>query len=321
MTMWGVEFARPDFLWLLLLIPLLVASHFFFLKRTQTKALRFANFQAIKRISGQRFVTKNITILVLRLLTFTVLITSLSGMTVWYDGLQNDFDYVIAMDTSSSMVNSDIEPTRLGAAKEASITMLDNVESSAAFGLVTFSGVTYARHQLSSNTLPMRLEITSLNISRTSGTDISSAIVTATNMFRDNDRGKAIVLFTDGVDTVGAYIDDNVERAVDYARKNNVIIYPVGIGTENAPVGYLPESFNLTTSIDKTGLDQVANETGGKAIYPKTSDELQQYFSDFDTRSSESRIPIELERYGLMAVAILLFIEWILINLAFRRVV
>ncbi|MGM5481379.1 MAG: vWA domain-containing protein [Nanobdellota archaeon] len=319
--MWGIQFSRPEFLWLLLLIPLLIAAHFFFLKRTQTKALRFANFEAIKRIAGERFVTKNITILLLRIITFAALIVSLSGMTVWYDGVQNDFDYILAIDTSSSMVNDDIEPTRLGAAKDASLSLLANVDSSASFGLVTFSGVTYARHQLSKNTLPMRLTIASVNISRITGTDISSAIITATNMFRDTERGKAIVIFTDGVDTVGAYVDDNIKRAVEYAKRNNVVLYPVGIGTEDAPVGYLPKSFNLTTSIDRQSLDYMANETGGKAIYPQNSEELINHFSEFDSMSAESRIPIEMEQYGLVVVAVLLFIEWILINLAFRRVI
>ncbi|MFW5866125.1 MAG: vWA domain-containing protein [Nanoarchaeota archaeon] len=319
--MWGIQFSNPDFLWLLLLIPLLIIAHFLFLKRTQTKALHFANFEAIKRISGQRFVTKNITVLFLRLLVFLALIASISGMTIWYDGLQSESDYVVAIDTSSSMVNDDVEPTRLDGAKDASLSLLNSVDSSASFGLISFSGVTYAHHQLTTEKVPLRMTISSLNISRISGTDISSAIITATNMFAGSDRSKSLILITDGVDTVGAYIDDSVRRAVDYAKKHNVVIYPVGIGTDDAPVGYLPESFNLTTSIDRKTLEYIAKETGGEATFPATADQLDEYFSSFDSSSKQARIPVDMRKYGLILATILLFIEWILINLAFRRVV
>ena len=319
--MWSLEFSRPEFLWLLVVIPLLIAAHFFFLKRTHSKAMKFANFEAIKRIAGNRFVTKNYTILFLRILTFLALIISLSGLTIWHDGVQNDFDYVLAIDSSASMINTDIEPTRFDAAKSASIALLDAVDSSAFFGLVSFSGVTYVQQPLGTSQLPVRLSVANLNISRLSGTDISGAIITSTNLFADSDRGKAIILFTDGVDTVGSYVDDSVKRAVSYAKQHNVVIYPVGLGTDDAPVGYLPKSFNLTASIDRVTLNYIANETGGRSLYPETSADLTAQFEEFDALSKESQVPLEMQKYGLVVVAVLLFLEWILINLAFRRVI
>ncbi|MGM5479886.1 MAG: vWA domain-containing protein [Nanobdellota archaeon] len=319
--MWTIEFIRPDWLWLSLIIPLLIIAHFFFLKRTQTKALRFANFEAIKRVAGKRFVTKNITVLLIRIFVFSALILAVSGASFVYDGTRNDFDYVIAIDTSSSMTNNDISPSRFDYAKESSIDLLNQVDTTASFGLLSFSGVTFIQHPLSQDKLPLRLSIANLNISRTGGTDISGAIISATNLLLDSERGRALVLFTDGVDTVGAFIDDNVRQAVLYAKRHGVTIFPVALGLDSSRVSYLPDSFNLSTRLGSESLEYMANQTGGEVFKISSSESLEEDFSKFDTRASSSRILIDLQSYALIFAFGLLFIEWVLINLIFRRVI
>ena len=68
--------------------------------------MRFANFEALKRIDGKRHLVKNNLVLILRSLAILAFIISLAGVTVYYDGLRSDFDYILAVDTSSSMVTS-----------------------------------------------------------------------------------------------------------------------------------------------------------------------------------------------------------------------
>lgn len=315
-----VEFARPVFLWLTMLIPLLFVAHYFFLYRTQTKAMRFANFETLKRISGERFVTKNITVLILRLVVFVLAIVALAGMTFFYEGERNDFDYVIAIDTSSSMLTTDMSPNRLEAAKSSALKFLNDLDSTASVGFVTFSGVTFVRNPLTTDYLNMRVNIANLNVSRTSGTDLFGAIISSSNLFNNNDVGKAIILFTDGSNTVSAFIEDSLSEAASYARREQIVIYSVGLGTDNAPVGYLPDLFNLTTSVDKEALNILADETGGAVVYPETQKELDDFFQDLDSRSTRGLIPLNLERYAILAMMFFLSVEWILINLVFRRV-
>lgn len=319
--MWALNFTKPVFLWLLVLVPMLIAAHFFFLKRTQVKALKFANFVALKRISGERMVTKNITVLVFRSIIILTFILGLAGTSIWYDGLRNDFDYVIAIDTSSSMTAKDILPNRLEAAKTASIGFLDSLDSSSKVGLVSFSGVTYVLNPLTEDYLPLTLKTYSMNISRVSGTDISGAIITATNMFLDEDRGKAIILLTDGSDTVGAYLENNVLAASNYAASQRVIIHAIGLGKDDSLVGYLPQDFNLSVGIDRKSLGLITNVTGGDVIYPETADDLVDYFKNIDAQSHDSKLSFDLSYYALIIAFILLMVEWILINLTFRRVV
>lgn len=318
----SVDFARPVFLWLVLIIPLLIAAHFYFLKHTQKKALRFANFETLKRVAGKRFVVKNTFILVLRSLIILVLIISLAGTTLWHEGKENDFDYVLAIDNSPSMLSQDILPSRLEAAKSAGSLFLDSLSSDAKVGLVTFSGVTYVRNNLDADKFPIRLNLDILNLSRTSGTDIAGAIITSTNMFSDDDtRGKAILLFTDGVDTAGAYLDNNIREAVAYAVKKKVIIHVIGLGTNSAPVGYLPEIYNLSSAVDKNAISYISNATGGLAMYPTNSQDLLTQFQTLNAQFHKANIPLRLETRGILVALLLLLVEWVFINLRFRRVV
>lgn len=315
-----IVFARPVFLWLSVFIPLIITFHFYFLHMNQRKALRFSNFEALKRIAKERFFIKNNVVLILRVFVFLLLVIGLSQTIVYYDGARNDFDYVLAIDTSPSMVAEDISPNRLEAAKEAAVTFIENSKSSSEIGLVTFSGVTYVREPLSEDKLSLRISVESLNISRVSGTDIANAIVTSTNLLSSSENGKAIIIFTDGIDTAGAYIDDTIAQAVDYAKSQQIIIHTIGIGTEDSAIGYLPEIYNLTSSIDRDTLLYMSNSTGGLNIYPTSKEALIAPFRTLDGRTHQASIPVNVYEYALLLAAIFLLIEWILTNTRFRRV-
>lgn len=317
---YGLQLGRPFFVWLVVLIPLYIMSHFYFLRRNQGKAMRFANFEALKRISGNRLLTRNLPLLFIRLIILAAMILVITQTTMTYVGERNDFDYVILLDTSSSMTSTDVLPTRLAAAKDAAITFIDTLKTDAQVGLVTFAGVTYVRSPLTDEKTSLRLKIATTNISRISGTDISGAIISGANLFQDDARGKAIILITDGVDTVGGYLDENIKEAARYMQKENIVIHAVGLGTKGGAIGYLPVDFNLTSSVDKNSLSYLANQTGGTAVFPETSNELSNYFETFNERSHEGIIALPLDRYALMVAFVLLLVEWLAYNLFFRRI-
>jgi Ca-activated chloride channel family protein len=287
---------------------------------TQGKAMRFANFETLKRIDGKRHLVKNSAVLFLRVVVVLVLVLAMADMTLFYPGQRNDFDFVIAMDVSPSMVNEDVPPDRITAAKIHAITFLNTLDSVTEVGLISFSGITYVRQQLSNNHIDTRFSLNALNISRVSGTDMAGAIVAGTNLLTASDRGRAILLFTDGVDTAGSYIDDSVEQAIAYALEHEVVIHTIGYGTEGAPVGYLPSIYNLSSSIDVETLEFIASSTEGQAFFPTTNQEADEFFTNIASQSSEAQIPFSLKNWGLLIAVLVLGIEWFLINLRFRRV-
>lgn len=317
---WSVFFSNPAYLWLLLLVPIIAITHIFFLRHTQKKAMVFANFEALKRVDGKRHLVKNTLVLVLRLLAILAFVVSIAGVTVYYDGMRSDFDYVLAIDTSSSMVNTDITPSRLDAAKQGAISFLNSLDVSAKVGLITFSGVTQVIEPLSLNHLDTHIGVSLINISRISGTDIGGAIVTASNLLTTSDQGKSIILFTDGVDTVNSFMDDAVEQSVSYALENDIVIHTVGFGTKGAPVGYLPELYGLKSDMDRKTLTYIANQTGGKSFFPETTQELFLDFNELTNSAHPAQIPFELKNYGVLIGLLLLLVEWVFINLRYRKV-
>jgi Ca-activated chloride channel family protein len=155
----------------------------------------------------------------------------------------------------------------------------------------------------------------------TGGTDISGAIITATNLLMsDDDNGKAIILISDGVNTLGSFVMDPIAEAVDYAKQNQVIIHTVGIGTNQGPIGFLPEYYNISANYNEDALKYIANETGGKYFYAASTDEFSQVLSFLGENTSEKYIQVNLSFGALVLAIVFLFIEWGIANTLYRRV-
>jgi Ca-activated chloride channel family protein len=316
----NVTFDNPLYLWYLLSIPFLAYTHFYFFKHTKLKAIKFANFDALKRISGEKLITKNISLLILRSILLACIIISVSEMTIWHEGLVNENDFIIAIDISASMAAQDVTPTRIEAAKNYAIEIINNFETVSNVGIVTFSGTTFIDSALINNKDTLIKTIQAIELAKAGGTDISGAIITSTNMLISSDKGKTIILMTDGSNTVGSFISDSVANALEYAKRNHVIIHAIGIGSDNGPIGYLPEYYNISSVYNENSLIDITNQTGGKYFSVKNNSELKTIKENLEESSSKAMIPIKTS-YGLMLIALLLlFIEWGLINTRFRRI-
>jgi len=316
-----LTFENPIYLWFLFAVPLFIVSHFFFLRQSKSKAMKFANFEALKRVTGDKLLTKNMTHLVLRVLVIFGLVIAVSGTTLWYKGESSTISYVIAMDTSASMSSSDIKPSRFEAAKLYAADFVDSYSARTRFGLVSFSGVTLIeKYPLDSKT-EIKIAIENLDISRTGGTDVPGAIITSTNMLlSEREMGRSIIIISDGVNTLGAFISDSVKEAVNYAVSNQVVIHAVGIGTDSGPIGYLPEYYNISSSYDEDLLKNLAERTGGNYVYASSADDLLQAFDFLKENTEEIYLDFDVSFMALLIALALLFIEWGLANSLYRRI-
>jgi Ca-activated chloride channel family protein len=316
-----ITFNEPMYLWLLFSIPLFIISHFYFLRNSKSKALRFANVETIRRIYGEKLITKNILHLVLRVATLFCLVIAVAGTNLWYMGQSNNVNYVVALDSSASMTSEDVKPTRFLAAKDNINEFTDSLTSRTKLGLITFSGVTEVLLPLSDSKLDFKLAMSRASISSTGGTDMPGAIITATNLLLNEPKeGKSIIMISDGVNTLGAFVSEPIIEAVDYARQNQVVIYAIGIGSNQGPIGFLPEYYNISATYNADTLIYITNQTGGKYFYALTADELAQAFSYLGENSSEQFLNINLSFGALLLAIVLLFIEWGLANTLYRRV-
>jgi Ca-activated chloride channel family protein len=314
------SFENPIYLWYLLSVPLMIYTHFYLLKRSKAKAMKFANFEAIKRITGKNLMTRNIAVLIIRVLVIICVIFAASGTVFWHDGNVNDNDYIIAIDVSASMTAQDIVPTRLDAAKQAAIDFVNSMKSSSDIGVVSFAGTVFIDSSLIDNKDSLRKTIENIQVSKTGGTDIGGAIITGTNLLVGSDKGKVIILITDGSNTLGAFIENSVQSSIDYANKNHVVIHSIGIGSESGPIGYLPEYYNVSAVYSENTLFKISNATHGNYYKAINMTGLEEAYKSMSNAAKKSVVPLKLS-YGLMLIALLLlFIEWGFINTKFRKV-
>ncbi|MGV8150117.1 MAG: VWA domain-containing protein [Candidatus Woesearchaeota archaeon] len=313
-----LTFENPQYLWYLLSIPLLIVSHYAFLKYSRRKAMRFANFEALKKVTDQKIMTKNHTVLLVRMIILFSLILAIAETTLWYEGLTNENDFIIAIDSSSSMTAQDLSPNRFEAAKEYSGQFIDRIQSDSEIGLITFSGASFIEKIPARDKTALKLAVNDIEIAHVGGTNIPDAIVTSTNMLLSSDKGRTIILLTDGSNTASYFIRDPIGESVKYAQLNNVKIYTLGLGSESGPIGYLPEYYNISAVYDENVLFRIANETGGRYYDAKNNDQLQNAFADILRTSNEAFIGIDLGPGLLILALALLFLEWGLISTRFR---
>lgn len=318
MAMFSMTFENPDYLWFLFAIPFLIITHFFLLRHAKRKAMKFANFMIIKRVTGERLITKNYTILFLRIAIITCAILAVAQTHLWYEGRTNVDEYVIAIDTSASMTAEDFDPSRLEVAKRYALQFTDALDKDTRAAVVSFSGLTFIEQALTDDRAAIKDALLRLE-PVASGTDIPGAIITSTNVLINSEKGRAIIIITDGSNTIEDFHSKSIQRAITYAKMNRAKVYAVGVGRDMlSPIGYLPQYYNVSAQFNQNNLELIANETGGKYYAAQDPDALVTAYNDIKSNDRTSTLSTDLTG-GLMLLALLLLmIEWGLINTRFR---
>ncbi|MDI6737745.1 MAG: VWA domain-containing protein [Nanoarchaeota archaeon] len=304
-----VEFLKPQYLLFLGIIPLIVFVHFYSLKHGRKQALKFANFEAIKRVTGERIVAKNVLLLMMRIIAVVALVFAAAGARVWYDGQSTDYDMVLAIDASSSMLAEDYKPNRMEATKAAVLLFLESMPSSAKIGLVSFSGAAYV-HALPTNDMAKLTDIVQrIEIQKLGGTDLGTAIITSANLL-SGDRPKAVVLLSDGQSNIGV----NPKDALDYIKDTKVVINTIGIGTSE---GGLISDIGAAFKLDEATLQQIAAATGGQYFRPTDEASLIAAFTQI-AALKDRLISKDISIYLLFMAVGLLVVEWGLISTKYK---
>lgn len=239
-------------------------------------------------------------------------------------------DYVIVLDISQSMTADDVQPTRLQAAQEELVRLIQ-AERGNRIGLVIFAGSAFLRSPLTSDTQAMEqlirragneASLVRPGSSLREALDVAGIVLAAS----EPERGKAVVLVSDGEDHDTEY----VERAESLASRGITVI-TAGIGTETGAalfdqtlsgetVPKLDEDGQPVISrLEESSLMRIAEITGGR--YEHISGEARSLLGlRVDLRSLDptpagtdlSIIPIERYQYFVAAALILLVAAWFL---------
>ena len=227
-----MRFANPEYLYLLLLLPVMVCLFIYSNYRRKKNINSYGNPLLLKKLIPSTAVLRNrisfwFTFFALAL-TVVVLARPQFGAkkeTVTTRGVE----VVVALDISNSMLADDIYPNRLEKAKRL-ISRIINKSGENKVALVVFAGEAFVQLPITDDFISAKMFLESITPSLIArqGTDIGAAIDLAAKSFTANDKiGKAIIVITDGENHEGG-----AEEAAMRASEKGINIYMLGIGTE-----------------------------------------------------------------------------------------
>lgn len=320
------RFAKPEYLYLLALVPVLVIGFVFFFNKTYKQLGNFVSSKMLSVIAPEISRKKIFLKFGLILLTIILIIGGIANPQVgtkMETVKQVGIDIFILLDVSKSMAAEDIQPSRLEKAKFEISKLIQNLRGDR-IGLIIFSGDAYIQFPLTSDYSAANLFLNSVDFNSVPqpGTAIESAIRLAAKSFQENVKTKkAIVLITDGEDHEG-----DIMSAVDEAKEKEIRIFCIGVGSKNgAPipikdknniVGYKKDEYGnvIISKLDENILRQIASEANGK-FYRSTNseDELEKVFYDLakieKNQFGETKVADYEDRfYYLLVPAIMLIL-------------
>lgn len=319
-----MSFTWPLALLGLLAIPVLVAGYVWSERRRTAAQARFGNPDLLPNVIDRAPGRSRALPSVLLLLALGVMIVGVARPHATVSVPREEATIVLAMDVSRSMKATDVEPTRLDAARAAAKAFLADVPEKFRVGVVSFA--TRAAVGVAPTEDRTLVEAALDSLAPGEGTAIGDAVALSLQVGdRQRDRGekappRAILLISDGARDGGRV---EPAAAAERAKARGVPVYAVLVGTQDGVVEEtLTGGFRRIIRVppSRETLEQLAAGTGGELFTAADSDELSRVYEDLESRlgrRDESREVTDV--FAAAAVALLLVGGTISVVL-FRRV-
>ncbi|MFC2129915.1 VWA domain-containing protein [Bacteroidota bacterium] len=291
-------FANPEWFYLLIIIPLLIAWYILRHKRQQPelKVSTTEGFEISKPTWKVRF--RHI-IFVLRIIAFSLIIivlarpqTTSSRKNIRTEGI----DIVMALDISTSMLAEDFKPNRLEAAKRTAVDFIDE-RIDDRIGLVVFAGESFTQCPVTIDHDVIKNLFKDLKTGMIEdGTAIGMGLATSVNRLKESKaKSKVIILLTDGVNNTGII---SPQTAAEIAQSFSIRVYTIGVGTRGfapypvqTPWGMRRQ--NMEVKIDEDLLKQIATLTGGKYFRATNNKALRNIYKEID-KMEKTRVDVSI---------------------------
>lgn len=328
------QFVHPEFLFLLLLLPLLAVwkgrwGNPVAVRMPSTDDALGAGARPRSRFGG--FMA------FLGLLAFAFLIVAFArprhgkGST---DIEASGIDIVLVLDVSGSMEALDFKlegkpANRLEVVKNV-VGKFVGQRPNDKLGLVAFAGRPYLVSPLTLDQEFLAKRVKEVKMGQVEdGTAIGSAIASGVSHLRDSTaKSRIIILLTDGVNNAGAV---NPLTAAEAAKALGIKVYTIGAGTRgDAPVP-VQDAFGRThlqtmkVEIDEEMLRKVADATGGQSFRATDTDSLEKIYDSINQLEKTTRKLKKYQQYDELYLWFLapglglLLLELVLSQTRFRR--
>ncbi|MBR4995254.1 MAG: VWA domain-containing protein [Alistipes sp.] len=315
------RFANSEYLYLLLIIPLMILIAAIVAHRRHKLLARFGNVELLRELMPDYSKGRPRLKLAIYLMAFACIVLA-AARPQFGSKLREDkargVEMMLVVDVSNSMLAEDFEPNRLERTKYAINKLFEGLQQERV-GLVAFAGEPKVQLPITSDyrmaqAFAKRLSPTLVG---EQGTAIGKALQLSTLSFSSqSEQSRVIVLITDGEN----HEDDAIEVA-RRAKEQGIRIYTIGIGTpEGAPIrinGEFVKDEDGEMVVSKLGeqmLEQIASITDGAYVRAtKQSIGLEEIVDSINQMEKSELTTVRYEEYNeqyqyLLAVALALLL-------------
>src|SRR5947209_4203193 len=345
-----MQFLWPQFLWLLLALPLLVGLYVLLLRRKKKLAVRYASLSIVREAMGTGSQVRRHIPPVLFLLAMTALLLAAARPVAVVTLPSNQQTIILAMDVSGSMRATDVLPNRLVAAQNAAKAFIGELPRTVKVGIVAFAGSAQVAQLPTTNREDLVTAIDRFQLQRATATG-NAIVISLATLFpddgielqqlqtgRDRQYGRsmddekkpkkdrapvapgsytsaAIIMLTDGQRTTGVDPLDAAKLAAD----RGIRVYTVGIGTvEGETIGF--EGWSMRVRLDEETLKAIAQKTNAEYFYAGTAQDLKKVYEALSSKLTVEKKETEISALFAMAAAALALLSAALSVLWFNRI-
>ncbi len=312
--------ASPQYLWLLILVPLLPVIFIIGRRLRHARIRRLGDESLVNDLMPSVSKAKDWARIVLFTLGFLFFVVGLCRPQIGAklsEHKTRGAEVMIALDVSNSMLAEDYSPNRLERAKLAISRITDRL-SQDRIGLIIFAGTSFVQLPITADYISAKMFLGTISTGSVpvQGTAIGDAISTAIRSFSlESEKSRAIIVISDGEN----HEDDAVAAATN-AHESGITVYTIGVGSpEGQPIpmdgGLLKDKDGqiVVTKLNESALQEIAT-AGGGAYVRAGNDEfgLNPVIDDIKAMEAEEFNSIVFEEYNeqymyFFAIAFVLF--------------
>ncbi len=278
------RFEDPTYLYLLILLPILIAIRMYGLPKRKKQLAKFGDPVLLKRLMPDVSVARREVKFWLMLTAIALLIVMLArpqmGTKINQEQRQG-IEVIIALDISNSMKAEDVTPSRLDKSKMLVENLVDNFTNDKV-GLTVFAGDAFVQLPITSDYVSAKMFLQNIDPSliAAQGTNLAEAIELSSKSFTKQDKvGRAIIVITDGEDHEGG-----ATEAAKEAKKNGMRVFVLGVGSpKGSPIpdgngGYMKDNTGqeVMSALNEDMCKQIASAGGGAYIHVDNNNIAQQ---------------------------------------------
>ena len=338
-----MRFIWREALWLLLILPLLVAAYEWIVRRTcSTEAMRHSGLRLVHEAALASHSWRLKFPPLLFLLAIAALLVAVARPTAMIPVVAQRGTVILAMDVSYSMAAVDVEPTRLAAAQAAAAEFVRNAPAGVRIGIIAFGGYAEVVRLPTVDKAQVLTALKRLKFQPYTaiGTAMLAALViihplaavdpkydlfshtenlpdsrytrevakllkqTSNEPPRRVDPSTFIILVSDGRSTLGVPEADAAKTLASYG----IRVYTIGVGTDYGGSAQIEGSPPIHAEFEEDSLKKIASMTDGEYFHASNLKKLKRVYERLSSGSLRERRETEVSALFVALGAVLLVI-------------